>query len=244
MNNNLTGQYTEGVHKCDNTPLWGDWTVKDNCNHGLFIGDIKHLLTKDRLVRLNHKIIASQPMHSKEKYKKCNIKLPCIVAKNVKNPKKLPYRLIEGSHRMQKMKDNNIKNSMFYTISESEFYNNLTEGAIKKPNHIEVIEDVLPRENMKNIQSWMHSSTFSWIYNPDNLYDSKREENPNPDFQSEIHNRFLFNHTWIWEGELRKDSAENAIIDMGILIDKVIEASGTDLIKRKSQFIYKSGKKS
>lgn len=57
-----------------------------------------------------------------ERYYKCNINLPCIVADNVLNPHGKRYRLIDGKHRMNCMKDLGITFSQFYVITKEVFF--------------------------------------------------------------------------------------------------------------------------
>ena len=71
--------------------------------------------------------------------------------------------------QIDKMNDRNITKSKFYVLSESEFMKYLTIGAYYKENHIEVVENFIPTENLNNLQFWMIDPKFKWNYNPSNL---------------------------------------------------------------------------
>tara|TARA_R100001594_G_scaffold147671_2_gene201103 strand:+ start:594 stop:938 length:345 start_codon:yes stop_codon:yes gene_type:complete len=63
-----------------------------------------------------------------ERYYKCNINLPCIVADNVLNPHGKKYRLIDGKHRINCMRDLGITSSQFYVITKEAFFNCLNNS--------------------------------------------------------------------------------------------------------------------
>ena len=50
------------------------------------------------------------------RYLKCDIKYPCIVLNNAVNPHGKKYRLIDGKHRMAKMRKQGITSSEFYVL--------------------------------------------------------------------------------------------------------------------------------
>ena len=57
----------------------------------------------------------------------CNIGYPGILINNGPNPKNLKYRMIDGTHRMAKMKMMNIKQSYFYILEMKDIYQYLVE---------------------------------------------------------------------------------------------------------------------
>tara|TARA_B100001094_G_scaffold82592_1_gene78865 strand:- start:1445 stop:1783 length:339 start_codon:yes stop_codon:yes gene_type:complete len=90
------------------------------------LGDIEHLLTKKRLKMINHDLIGWKGMHfsSEEffktldlkRYDDCDIVYPCILVKNAPNPYNKKYRMIDGKHRIAKMRQNGIHKSLFYVL--------------------------------------------------------------------------------------------------------------------------------
>ena len=60
-----------------------------------------------------------------ERYKRVDMSYPPIVIKNGPNPKNKLYRLIDGTHRMFKMKIDGTKQSNFYVLEKDEIINYL-----------------------------------------------------------------------------------------------------------------------
>mgnify|MGYP001181228845 len=115
-----------GYHDCVKSNYYGDWRLFENVNH-IDLERIKYLLTETQT--LNHEDIAWKGMDLPEemvtneciccdglRYLECDIKYPCIVLNNAVNPHNKKYRLIDGKHRMAKMRQLDITSSKFYVL--------------------------------------------------------------------------------------------------------------------------------
>ena len=115
-----------GYHDCIKNDRYGDWRLFENVS-GINLERIKYLLTETQI--LNHKDIAWKGMCLPEEmvtdeciccgglcYLECDIKYPCIVLNNAVNPHNKKYRLIDGKHRMAKMRKRGITSSEFYVL--------------------------------------------------------------------------------------------------------------------------------
>ena len=118
-----------GKHSCEDI-----WSVVDGEEHILVLRELIPILQSREPILLPHNQIAYWWMQSptvkkrSKRYDKCDISVPGIVAEGVKNPFNLPFRMVDGSHRMAKMKlETQIKESYFYVITENEFYEHLTK---------------------------------------------------------------------------------------------------------------------
>ena len=116
----------KGYHDCVKSNYYGDWRLFENINH-IDLERIKYLLTETQT--LNHEDIAWKGMDLPEemvtneciccdglRYLECDIKYPCIVLNNAVNPHNKKYRLIDGKHRMAKMRQLDITSSKFYVL--------------------------------------------------------------------------------------------------------------------------------
>ena len=113
----------KGFHICNNSKKYGDWRVNGkNCVIKLCY--LKSFLTKERLITIPHLEINSKGITSQKRYENCDISIPGIVCE-YENPLNLKYRLIDGNHRMVKMKNNNIYESLFYVIKREEFLDSI-----------------------------------------------------------------------------------------------------------------------
>jgi len=113
----------KGFHICTNSKFQGDWSINgNNCVINLFY--LKPFLLEERLTIIKHSEIAYKGISNQKRYEKCDISFPGIVCE-CENPLNLKYRLIDGNHRMVKMKNNNIYESLFYVIKREEFLDSL-----------------------------------------------------------------------------------------------------------------------
>ena len=105
-----------------------DWRLNSNQNYKIAV-IIKDLLPhcKD-LIKVPLDQIAYVSMHlSPEEFEKIcrknpvDISYPGIIVPGLRNPFNLPYVLIDGRHRMHKMKQLGITESKFYIISQEVF---------------------------------------------------------------------------------------------------------------------------
>ena len=115
-----------GYHDCIKNYRYGDWRLFENVNR-IDLERISYLLTETQI--LNHEDIAWKGMYLPEemvtsecvccgglRYLECDVKYPCIVLNNAVNPYNKKYRLIDGKHRMAKMRQLGITSSKFYVL--------------------------------------------------------------------------------------------------------------------------------
>lgn len=123
-----------GWHDCKNS-IWGDWILYELGTEPreLHLYTIEHLLTKDRLQSLKHEDISWKGKNlpsnmvgtrcgccAGARYASCDTSIPCIVLDKVSNPDNLRYRMIDGKHRMMKMRLHGQLDSIFYVLSLDE----------------------------------------------------------------------------------------------------------------------------
>ena len=61
------------------------------------------------------------------KYRQCDVRWPCLVVDGIPNVHKKRYGLVDGNHRMSKMKEMKIKSSEFYVFQFEEWRDNLNK---------------------------------------------------------------------------------------------------------------------
>ena len=123
--------FLEGHHSFTHTKNYGDWSI----GHGscaIKFSSLVPFLKPERLKVLDHVEIAWLGCELKkgiekdclccggERYIKCDIKYPGIIVQNIPNPFWKEYTLIDGKHRMQKMRASGITQSPFYVFKFSE----------------------------------------------------------------------------------------------------------------------------
>ena len=98
-----------------------DWTISDEPAY-LFMEDILHLLTDDRLETVLLSDIAWKGKHKPSlvkqdiRYRHVDPYIPGILAFNAPNPYNDKYRMIDGNHRIHKLFSENVKESEFYVL--------------------------------------------------------------------------------------------------------------------------------
>ena len=128
--------HIQGIHPCRKFDgSYGDWRIKEISNSDLFLKlfDIKHLLVEERLQTVNFDDIKWKGKNltmdkrgemciccGGKKYVTCDTKFPGILIKGVSNDSGEKYRMIDGKHRIEKIKYNNIYNSKFYVLEFDE----------------------------------------------------------------------------------------------------------------------------
>ncbi len=136
-------EWLNGRHSCIKDSIYGNWQVREKQEY-IPLKAFKAWLVPSNLKTINHIEIGWQGMYFDKskinencvccggaKYFNSNINLPCIVAENVLNPHGKKYRLIDGKHRMNCMKDLGITSSQFYVIKQKDFYDCLENYTIK-----------------------------------------------------------------------------------------------------------------
>ena len=98
-----------------------DRTINDEPAY-LFMEDILHLLTDDRLETVLLSDIAWKGKHKPSlvkqdiRYRHADPYIPGILAFNAPNPYNDKYRMIDGNHRIHKLVFENIEESEFYVL--------------------------------------------------------------------------------------------------------------------------------
>ena len=96
----------------------------------LYLPDIVDFLVPERLVKLKHDNIWHREFIDAElisnefhiRHDEAEISWPCIVVENASNPHDKKYRMIDGRHRIYKMKELGVDESIFYVL-ELEIFN-------------------------------------------------------------------------------------------------------------------------
>lgn len=115
---------------CDLDPYYGDWRI-NNQTLILYNKDLLRYLKKDKLKLVKFNDIGwkgkdiNHPLLP-ERYDRCDIKIPCILTEGT-NPYNYKYRMIDGRHRITKMNNMGIKESVFYIIDFNIFLNLLQQ---------------------------------------------------------------------------------------------------------------------
>jgi len=117
-----------GTHSCRKDGDYGDWSISDNVyDEAIDLRTLRSLLTAERLQKVSHNEICWKGMGTSfdeikdtPRYKHADIKYPGILIKDGKNHKGLKYRMIDGKHRMIKMKSQDIDESVFYVLTNDE----------------------------------------------------------------------------------------------------------------------------
>ena len=115
-----------GYHDCIKNDRYGDWRLFENIS-AIDLKKIRYLLTETQI--LNHEDIAWKGMYLPEElvtdqcvccgglsFLECDISFPCIVLNNAVNPYNKKYRLIDGKHRMAKMRRMGMTSSKFFVL--------------------------------------------------------------------------------------------------------------------------------
>ncbi len=138
----------KGKHSAKLCPLSGDWRYDDQENNGyilrLYMRDITHLLSDDRLMLIDHNDIAYKGFNldeslkgencvccDGERFKECDTSFPGILMKG-QNTFNKPYRMIDGKHRLFKLIYNGINKSSFYILEYDEIQHYLKSEIDKK----------------------------------------------------------------------------------------------------------------
>jgi hypothetical protein len=118
----------KGWHDCCQ-----EWRVHENRDSEIYLPDLIPLLETRKTIAIDHKDIAWWCMDTPEikidsRYYACDIMFPGIVADGIINPFDKRYRMVDGSHRMAKMKlETKYTKSYFFVITKEEFYSVLRE---------------------------------------------------------------------------------------------------------------------
>ena len=117
-----------GRHWCNIDPTYGDWRI-DGKEYVLHLEKIKKYLKIEskKLVKfseIGYKGKDMNPCLAEERYSACDIKFPGILTEG-QNPYGCRYRMIDGKHRIIKMKNMGMTESLFYIIDYNLFIKRL-----------------------------------------------------------------------------------------------------------------------
>ena len=134
-------QWYHSYHKASNRS-GGNWCITEDLKkvHYLFMEDILHLLTEERLKSVPLKSIGWKDKHifpapwSGKRYDEADIKYPGIITTGP-NPYDNEYRMVDGRRRIHKLLSNGVIESNFYVIMWEELRPFFLES-----NDYEVIE--------------------------------------------------------------------------------------------------------
>jgi len=122
----------EKYHNC-RVDHYGDWSI-DGVWTKIYLSDINHLLTKDKLKEVSFDEIAFKGKHYTNlrgamcfccdgaRYYSAKTKIPGIIVEGMANPYGSRYRMIDGKHRIEKMIDSGKTSSVFYVLQLSDYY--------------------------------------------------------------------------------------------------------------------------
>ena len=116
-------QWYHSYHKATFFSKSGNWCITEDLKkvHYLFMEDILHLLTEERIKSVSLKSIAWKDKHifpsswSGKRYDEADIKYPGIITTG-HNPHDNEYRMVDGRRRIHKLLSNGVAKSNFYVI--------------------------------------------------------------------------------------------------------------------------------
>ena len=118
-----------GKHTCR-----GDWVVGE-VEQYIELNELLPTIEARNPVLISHSEIGWKAMNSPDdkinhdnglRYDNADIDCPCILAEGVYNPAGRKYRMVDGSHRITKMRiETNRTESYFYILTKDEFYSHL-----------------------------------------------------------------------------------------------------------------------
>ena len=122
-----TDWWYDCYHTAENTDLIGNWCITEDLQevHYLFMRDITHLLTEERIKSVKLKSIAWKNKHNfpfpwlGERYNNADTNYLGIITTGP-NPYDNEYRMIDGRRRIHKLLSNKIIESNFYVIEWDE----------------------------------------------------------------------------------------------------------------------------
>lgn len=117
----------KGYHNCCE-----QWAIEKGTCKRIRLNKVVPFIENTNPILINHELISWKGKDNPEvkidfQYKNCDISFPGIVC-SITNPHNLPYRLLDGSHRMTKMVlETNVKESYFYVLEPEIFYSLLED---------------------------------------------------------------------------------------------------------------------
>jgi len=116
-------QWYHSYHKACNISGVGNWCITEDLEkvYFLFMEDILHLLTEERIKSIPLKSIGWKNKHnfpapwSGKRYDEADIRYPGIITTG-HNPYDNEYRMVDGRRRMHKLLSSGVTKSNFYVI--------------------------------------------------------------------------------------------------------------------------------
>ena len=121
-----------GNHSLKNSNVYGDWRIHNlslENNLILYLPDIEHLLNEGDLKEVNFDDIAWKGKHLLSKYTTENCiccdglryidsdtSFPGILTETTYNPYGSKYRMLDGKHRIAKLRSQGFTKSLFYVL--------------------------------------------------------------------------------------------------------------------------------
>lgn len=119
---------SETEHKLDgHHSLQDKWMIPglaplDKSNRFIIdMTEIAHLLTPESVKQVSfeevsHKTDPKRDLRRYPRYQNCDIGFPGILVMGMPNPDNRRYRMIDGNHRLHKMKDLSLTQAAFYVL--------------------------------------------------------------------------------------------------------------------------------
>jgi len=113
------------------SPIYGDWSF-DGIEGIIYLEKLIPFLKWNKLKKIKINEIGWKGMHlseeesincpccNGERYIKCDIDIPGIVALNTPNPYGKKYRMIDGKHRIRKRLNNGFTDGWFFVFTYKE----------------------------------------------------------------------------------------------------------------------------
>jgi len=124
--------FIHGTHSCTDKER-KDWRIFKNTNSIIKLIDLIPIIAGREAILVKHTDIAWKAegltrVINRERYDSCNINFPGILAENTLNPDNRRYRMVDGSHRLnKKILEYDMTESLFYIITKEEFYSVLRD---------------------------------------------------------------------------------------------------------------------
>lgn len=131
VKSDLWMRFTSDVNVCDR---YGDWRITEITEEDLIIevGFLLPMISYTKTVKFSDIAWKGKDFPETqrknncvccggERYRSCDTSFPGILLHNGPNPMGLPYRMMDGKHRVEKMLDDGLHESTFYIIKYDTF---------------------------------------------------------------------------------------------------------------------------
>lgn len=109
-----------------------NWRIMTNMDHRIPLKLFDDIYYGNQIIELDLDIVSwkckdKPELKHDEYYDSLDTELPCLAVETFINPHVLPFRAIDGSHRLCKLKREGKKTAKFFIISEYIFLKNITD---------------------------------------------------------------------------------------------------------------------